>query len=170
MVLILFIIYTGCKFCLTTNIILGITDQSQCKKCKKILDIDTDITKNITKITSGNLNIDEFLVSTRTNINGHKQIVDHVNNIDNIDNNSNSLHVYRFIEDKLKNINSKRIMEWIPYTQITDLKKIAAGGFGIIYKAIWLNKTQVAVKRFKDSKYLLNEVIILHKYILFNIY
>jgi hypothetical protein len=29
------IIYTGCRYCLTTNIIIGITDQSQCKKCKK---------------------------------------------------------------------------------------------------------------------------------------
>jgi serine/threonine protein kinase len=56
-------------------------------------------------------------------------------------------------------------MEWIPYSQIRNLEKIAEGGFGIIYKAIWLNKTTVAVKRFQNSqdisKHFLNEVIII---------
>ena len=130
---------------MTTNIILGITNQSQCKKCKEILNIHTDITKGIKKITSGNLDIDEFLISTRTNIDGHNQIVDYVNNIDK---NSNPLNVYGFIENKLKNVNSKRIMEWIPHSQITILKQIGKGRYGVVYNAIWLNKTNVAVKSF----------------------
>ena len=67
-------------------------------------------------------------------------------------------------------------MEWIPYSQITNCKKIAEGGFGIIYKAIWINASSryddflrireknktVAIKRFLNSqnisKYFLNEV------------
>src|SRR5579859_4025357 len=31
------IIFTGCRYCLTTNIIFGITDRSQCKKCKRVI-------------------------------------------------------------------------------------------------------------------------------------
>src|ERR1700722_13153255 len=34
------IIYTGCRYCLTTNVIFGITDQSQCRKCKRVITID----------------------------------------------------------------------------------------------------------------------------------
>ncbi|GES92269.1 kinase-like domain-containing protein [Rhizophagus clarus] len=37
-------------------------------------------------------------------------------------------------------------MEWIPYSQINILEEVAKGGFGTISKAIWLNKTPVAVK------------------------
>ena len=66
-------------------------------------------------------------------------------------------------------------MEWIPYSQFTNVKEIARGGFGIIYQATWLdgsingheslyrirNET-VILKRFKNSqdisKYFLDEV------------
>ena len=75
-------------------------------------------------------------------------------------------------------------MEWIPYSQFTNIKEIAKGGFGIIYQATWLdgsldecnlknnnslvrkkrNET-VVIKRFENSqdfgKYFLNEVCIL---------
>ena len=73
-------------------------------------------------------------------------------------------------------------MEWIPCSQITNMEKIAKGGFGIIYQATWsdgplikkyrdsdyyvrkANQT-VIVKRFENSqdigKYFLNEVCIL---------
>jgi hypothetical protein len=30
------IFYTGCRYCLTTNIIFGLTGQTHCKKCKRI--------------------------------------------------------------------------------------------------------------------------------------
>ena len=36
-----YMIYTGCRYCLTTNIIFGITDQSKCRKCKRVLFITT---------------------------------------------------------------------------------------------------------------------------------
>jgi hypothetical protein len=155
-----FIIFAGCRYCLTTNIIFGITDQTQCKKCKRISKIDIDI--DIMKISSGNHNVDEFLISTRTNTDSHEKIAYYMNTMNK---NSNSLDVYNFIEREIKNVNSKRTMEWIPYSQIRNLEKIAEGGFGIIYKAIWLNKTTVAVKRFHNSqdisKHFLNEVIII---------
>ncbi|PKY54999.1 hypothetical protein RhiirA4_474168 [Rhizophagus irregularis] len=32
-----YIIYTGCRYCLTTNIIFGITNESQCRKCGRII-------------------------------------------------------------------------------------------------------------------------------------
>src|SRR2546429_403364 len=55
---------TGCRYCLKTNIIFGVTNRSQCKKCKKIQtipvdmdiildsDIDLDIDIDIPKIIS----------------------------------------------------------------------------------------------------------------------
>src|SRR2546430_49662 len=52
------IIYNGCRYYLTTNIIFGITDQSQCKKCERVSLIAID-TKSIEK---------EFLVSAIINI------------------------------------------------------------------------------------------------------
>ncbi|GES73410.1 kinase-like domain-containing protein [Rhizophagus clarus] len=153
-----FIIYSGCRYCLTTNIIFGITDQTQCKKCERVSTIDIDITN----ISSGNHNIDEFLVSTRTNIDNHNKIANYMNNTNK---NFDPLNVYNFIDHELKNISSKRIMEWIPYSRIKNLEKIAEGGFGIIYKATWF-KTDVAVKRFlqsRDISNFLNEVKSLHR-------
>jgi len=57
------IFYTGCRFCLTTNIIFGLTNQSQCKKCKR-----TTIIPDITNISSGNSYLDNFLVNIRINL------------------------------------------------------------------------------------------------------
>jgi serine/threonine protein kinase len=69
----------------------------------------------------------------------------------------NPLEVYSFIRYNLPIIG----IEWIPYSQITNLKKIAEGGFSIIYKATW-EGTDVAVKKLHDSqnisKHFLNEV------------
>ncbi len=60
-----FIIYSGCRHCLTTNIIFGYTKQSQCKKCKSI----TQIIMNKTNINIKNNDIDDFLYKTRNIIN-----------------------------------------------------------------------------------------------------
>ncbi|PKY27506.1 kinase-like protein [Rhizophagus irregularis] len=141
-----FIIYTGCRYCLTTNIIFGIVDQSQCKKCKRILFID------ITNISSGNGIIDEFLGSTEIKNDDYHLIANYMNN--------GTIHkqfeVYQFIRN-LSIIGIK----WIPYSQVTNLKKIAEGGFSIIYKATWKG-TDVAVKKLRDSqnisKHFLNEL------------
>jgi hypothetical protein len=31
-------------------------------------------------------------------------------------------------------------LEWIPYNKLINVEYFTEGGFGIIYKAIWLNK------------------------------
>ena len=95
------IVYTGCRYCLTTNIIFGIANESQCKKCKRTIFITIDITN----ISSGNYDVDEFLNSTRTEIDIiNCQIADYMNNISNI---SDPLDVYYFIKNSLMDINSK---------------------------------------------------------------
>ncbi|CAB5181175.1 unnamed protein product [Rhizophagus irregularis] len=89
-----FIIYTGCRYCLTTNIIFGIADQSQCKKCKRILFVRIDITD----IRSGNHIIDEFLISTKpNNYYTHQFIVDYINSNTSCD----PFNLYLFISGHL---------------------------------------------------------------------
>jgi hypothetical protein len=151
-----FIVYIGCRHCLRTTIIFGFTNQSQCKKCKRIINIDI----------AGNYNIDEFLYSTRENINSDYQfIIDYVN----INKNSNPFDVYRHIK-KYDFFSSKRIIKWIPYSQIMNPEKIAEGGYGKIYKAS-INDNIVAIKEFLNSQYLskyfLNEVILYSNFIFF---
>ncbi|CAB4403374.1 unnamed protein product [Rhizophagus irregularis] len=120
-----FIIYTGCRYCLTTNIIFGIADQSHCMKCKRISFI------NIVINISGNCILDEFLISTGiNNMNLHS-----IANCMNTTHSFNPFDVYRFIKNML--YSEKEPIKWIPYSQIKNLKKIAEGGFSIIYKATW---------------------------------
>ncbi|CAB5181753.1 unnamed protein product [Rhizophagus irregularis] len=47
-----FIIYSGCKYCLTTNIFFGFTDQSQRIKCKRVEPISTNGNRNIDVLNS----------------------------------------------------------------------------------------------------------------------
>ncbi|GES84222.1 kinase-like domain-containing protein [Rhizophagus clarus] len=54
----------------------------------------------------------------------------------------NPLYVYKFIID---NVRTSKGVEWIPYSQIGNLEKIAEGGFGIVHKATWQYET-VAIK------------------------
>ncbi|CAB4403454.1 unnamed protein product [Rhizophagus irregularis] len=143
-----YIVYSGCRYCLTTNIIFGITYQSQCKKCKRI----SFVTIDITNISSGNCIIDEFLF--RIDDNSHHLIADYTNNY------TDPLEVYNFIERRYL-----RGITWIPYFKIKNLKKIAEGGFSTIYKATWSNGTRdsdVAIKKLINSqsinKYFLNEL------------
>ncbi|CAB5181201.1 unnamed protein product [Rhizophagus irregularis] len=157
-----FIIYTGCRYCLTTNIIFGIADQSQCKKCKRVSFINIDTTN----ICSGNFIIEEFLVSTRINNDNYHLIANYMNKKTiRGPNEVNEVDVYSFIRNTLRL--SNKVIEWIPYSQITNLKKIAEGGFSIIYKATW-NRTDVAVKKLHDSenisKYFLNELRSLYQF------
>ena len=79
------IIYTGCRYCLTTNIIFGITDQSQCKKCKRISFITIDMT-----------NIKDYFLEINTY--NHNQIADYINS--KID---NPLNIYSFIKNNFSN-------------------------------------------------------------------
>ncbi|GBC18024.2 kinase-like domain-containing protein [Rhizophagus irregularis DAOM 181602=DAOM 197198] len=143
--------FIGCRYCLTTNIIFGITEESQCKKCNRTTTIDT----NIPNIGSGNYDVDEFLYYTRFNTNNYHAISNYINYY-----NKNQVWFYNFIENELVN-NIQPIMELIPYTQIKDFKEIARGGFGIVYKATWLKENkEVAVKKFfsQNIKTFLNEI------------
>ncbi|UZO20547.1 uncharacterized protein OCT59_012970 [Rhizophagus irregularis] len=153
-----YIFYVGCRYCLTTNIIFGPTDQSQCKKCKRISPI--------------NSNFDDFL------FNNNLIICDNLDYLklaefENIVKNINKYYVQSeiirsiFKEKKQVKQNSNK---WIPYSQFKDVKEMTKGGYGTIYKATWfkygthwLNKNEtVILKRFENSKnngkYFLNEL------------
>ncbi len=146
-----YIIYIGCRYCSTINIIFGLSDQSQCRTCGKISCI------GIKKINDGSIDIDEFFHSIRFNNRNNDYFK-------NIKRNFNPLDVYRFIKIKYTD---QRGMEWIPYTRLENFKKIAQGGFSIIYQATWYDNNDtnrtVAIKCFYNSrnfsKYFLNEVI-----------
>ncbi|RIA83144.1 hypothetical protein C1645_787000 [Glomus cerebriforme] len=53
-------------------------------------------------------------------------------------------------------------MKWISYSKFTNVQKISEGGFGVIYRATWLdsqdyfrdmNKSEtIILKRFKNSQ------------------
>jgi hypothetical protein len=154
-----FTIYTGCRYCLTINIIFGITNQTQCIKCKKISPINIDITN----IISGNCIIDEFIVSTKINYNNFQSIANYLDNNTNL----NPLNIYGFIRNMLYLSKlDEREIKWIPHFQIENKKEIAEGGFSIIYKATYrvgMKDTDVVLKKLRDSqnisKYFLNEVI-----------
>jgi hypothetical protein len=59
------IFYIGCRYCLTTNIIFGLTTQSQCKKCKRVSSTIADILD----IFSGNNELDGFILDLLPNAN-----------------------------------------------------------------------------------------------------
>ncbi|UZO17318.1 uncharacterized protein OCT59_008676 [Rhizophagus irregularis] len=146
------IIYIGCRYCLTTNIIFEITNQSQCKTCKRMLFITV------------NVNIHSGMKGVFNNMK-HAIILNEITNfIENILNeNTNPLIIYDSIKRMFLDFraNQSTIKE-IPYSQISNLKQIAKGGFGIVYKATWMGNN-VAVKRFLNSqnisKSFLNEII-----------
>ena len=134
-----------------TNIIYGTTNQSQCRKCKRVSIINT------ADISSGDHNVDEILYDINYN-NQIDQIADCLNNINNFNDFNSQLELrnfYKLVKPKMK---------WIPYSQIKNLTEIAKGGFGIIYKATWLDN-DVAIKKFfnsqKMSKCFLSEVMVI---------
>ncbi|CAB5152180.1 unnamed protein product [Rhizophagus irregularis] len=137
--------------------IFGYTNQSQCKKCKRILTITIDIRK----IFSGNSVLDDFLLSTRSYQSAITKFADKAKNIDKL---FGSLTIC----DSLKHdIVTDKFMNYIPYSQFTNVKELAEGGFSIVYQATWLDgrkdSNKIAIlKRFKNSqdisKYFLNEL------------
>ncbi|EXX62533.1 Cdc15p [Rhizophagus irregularis DAOM 197198w] len=132
------IFYTGCRYCLTTNIIFGLTGQSQCKKCKRISLI----------VKSNEDNDDLFL----------NDIIYDSSLFDNIANSVNAIDKY-FNPLALSRISSNYRLKYIPYSQFEGVEKMTKGGYGIIYKATWLPKNKIVIlKRFKNSKYFLNEL------------
>ncbi|PKY25382.1 kinase-like protein [Rhizophagus irregularis] len=129
------IFYTGCRYCLTTNVIFGVTNQSKCKKCKRVSSIIFDIEK----FRSGNSDLDDFLVNLRLEIHNRLEITTFTEKIKNIDSYFNPNTLFSSIYGIFNDIRAEILMEWIPYSQFTNVKEIAKGGFGIIYQATWLD-------------------------------
>ena len=166
-----FVFFIGCRYCLTTNIIFGYTNQTQCKKCQRVSTIIFDITKFI---NTGNSDLVDFLVSVRYEF-GIAEIANDVKNIDKY------FVPYEIIWDKLsKHRPELQRLNYIPYSQFTNIKKIAEGGYGIVYQATWLNVPKnnyftlskgenkiVILKRFKNSQCFLNEVNTLKSYLFY---
>jgi hypothetical protein len=152
------IFYIGCRYCLTTNIIFGLTTQSQCKKCKRVSSVDI--------IFSGNSELDEFLLGLFPNIHNNlktDEIIDKMKNIDKYFLPSEiSLTINTMCKhSSTQSTQSENLMKWIQYSHFTNVTEIARGGFGIIYRATWDQKSAI-LKKFKNfqdtSKYFLNEV------------
>ncbi|CAB5213940.1 unnamed protein product [Rhizophagus irregularis] len=145
-----FIFYVGCRYCLTTNILFGPTDQSQCKKCKRISPINSDF--------------DGFLfnnnILTCDNL-YYLKLAEIENIVKNIDKYFISSSILQSIFKEKKQ--AKQNDKWIPYSQFKDVIEITRGGYGIIYKATWSSKNEtVILKRFENSKniskYFINEL------------
>ncbi|UZO10437.1 uncharacterized protein OCT59_002019 [Rhizophagus irregularis] len=140
-----FVFFIGCRYCLTTNIIFGYTNQSQCKKCKKV----STITKLNSIIIHGYSDLDDFLASARSYEYDIVKFAKYVKNIDK--------YFVPFIICRKLLTNKSRMLKYIPYSQFTNVKKIAEGGYGIVYQANWLNGNywtkNVILKRFKNSQY-----------------
>ncbi|GES81668.1 kinase-like domain-containing protein [Rhizophagus clarus] len=154
------IFHTGCRYCLTTNIIFGLTTQSQCKKCKRVSSIIFDTTSKNTS------DIDDFLLSLFPDI--------QIKNDDKYFLSSEINFIVRYMCVNYKNNTSSvkvmdqsdMLIKWIPYSQFTNVKEIAKGGFSIIYRATRAQPQQrsesVILKKLKNSldisKYFLNEL------------
>ncbi|GET58751.1 kinase-like domain-containing protein [Rhizophagus irregularis DAOM 181602=DAOM 197198] len=111
---------------------------------------------------------DKKLVFTSNCQNGDSVLDDFLINI-----RYDQLKIAKFAND-LKNINKyfipseiynnffrhdQKWVKYIPYSQLTNVKKIAEGGFSIIYQATWIydlknnNNSIVILKRFKNLQY-----------------
>ncbi|GBC02509.1 hypothetical protein RclHR1_04660002 [Rhizophagus clarus] len=165
-----FTFYIGCRYCLTTSVVFGITNQTQCKKCKRVSSIIFDVAK----ISSGNRDLDDFLNDSRLEIYNQLKITEFTDKI--IDSYFFPNGLFESIYQKFSSWkdSAEIMMEWIPYSQFTNVEEIAKGGFGIIYLATWLDGSiehrsrkgssnePVILKKFKNSqdisKYFLNEL------------
>ncbi|CAB4410361.1 unnamed protein product [Rhizophagus irregularis] len=170
-----FTFYIKCRYCLTTNLTLGLTNQFQCRKCNRA---------SIVNIFSGNSELDEFLLNLfpdsciNVNVDGFMDVDKFINKIKNIDKyyfpSEIDLTIRSMIQNyegsqskKLKDQSEKltdqseKLIEWISYSQFTNVKEIARGGFGIIYCATRDQKS-IILKKFKNSqdtsRYFLNEL------------
>ena len=53
---------------------------------------------------------------------------------------SGNVNIGKFIQDTQLSANHcSKVLEWIPYDRFYDVKYIAKGGFGKVYRAIWID-------------------------------
>lgn len=51
---------------------------------------------------------------------------------------SNNITIDKFIQDiQLKAVNKYQVLEWVPYEKFSDVKYLARGGYGEVFKAKW---------------------------------
>ncbi|RGB33207.1 kinase-like domain-containing protein [Rhizophagus diaphanus] len=177
------IFYTGCRYCLTTNIIFGLTGQTHCKKCKRIsLIIDNFVDRDVDDfLFNDNIYedlsldfakiIDEYFEPSTLlyYIFRKKGRVKPVRRIPysqfTIKEKGRAKPVRRvpYSQFTIKEKDRVKPVRWIPYSQFKDVIEMTKGGYGIIYKATWLSYNEtVILKRFENSKnnnkYFLNEI------------
>jgi serine/threonine protein kinase len=88
---------------------------------------------------------------------------------------SGNITIDKFIQDAQINAdNRSEVILWIPYDRFKDIKEIAKGGFGTIYKAEWIDgyalswevenkqwfrfgQSTIALKKFNNNFTNLNE-------------
>ncbi|PKY51281.1 hypothetical protein RhiirA4_468209 [Rhizophagus irregularis] len=105
-----YLFYIGCRYCLTTNIIFGLTGQSQCRKCKRVSSI----------INSGEYSgLDDFLLNNI--IYDNLERVEFADSVKMIDKYFEPQNILNSIF-KLKS--SIRTIRWIPFSQFMNLKAL----------------------------------------------
>uniref|UniRef100_U9T1A4 Protein kinase domain-containing protein n=1 Tax=Rhizophagus irregularis (strain DAOM 181602 / DAOM 197198 / MUCL 43194) TaxID=747089 RepID=U9T1A4_RHIID len=118
---------------------------------------------------SGNSDLDDFFVNLRLEIHNRLEITKFTDEIKNIDKYYTPEFLFNTIYSTFRNNKAEILMEWIPYSQFTNVKEIAKGGFGIIYQATWLdgsinNINNIEVHHVKSRKRRNNETVILKKF------
>ena len=88
------IICIGCRYCLTTNIIFGLSEQSLCMKCKRTLPNDIDFGDRMNEIG-------EFLCDVKVNPDDIHHLI--VNYIENIEKEISPLDVYKDVKVEYMN-------------------------------------------------------------------
>jgi hypothetical protein len=112
---------------------------------------------------SGNSDLDDFLINLRFRYDNLKtdEFVDKIKNIDKYFLPSEINSTIQSMCQNYKNAQPEKLMKWISYSQLSNVKEIAKGGFGIIYHACRKSEG-VILKKFQNSqdtsKYFLNEV------------
>ena len=76
--------------------------------------------------SSGNSDLDDFLLNLRFNTFNNLQVAEFANNAKNINKYFFPLEIYSSI---YQNVKTELMMEWIPFSQFTNVKEIAKGGF-----------------------------------------
>ncbi|CAB4431018.1 unnamed protein product [Rhizophagus irregularis] len=155
-----FISYIGCRYCLTTNIIFGLTGQTQCRKCKRIsLIIYSNVDRDLVIFLLNDIIYENYL--------DFDYIAKIVNSIDKYLEPNTLLH--SIFKKKIVKNDNIMTFGWIPYSQFKNIEEKTKGGYGIIYKANWRkiwpkygSYREVILKRFENSKdnikYFLNEL------------
>ncbi|GBC17636.2 kinase-like domain-containing protein [Rhizophagus irregularis DAOM 181602=DAOM 197198] len=106
--------YTGCRYCLTTNIIFGLTGQTTCKKCKRIsLIIDRNVFDDffLDDISYGNID------------NLNLEIANIIKSIDRV------FEPLTLLYSIFKKIKIAIPVRSIPYSEFKDVKEITKGGY-----------------------------------------